>query len=469
VLFAVAAPWGLAAPCGASPPAAAHAGAGGEDTTPLSIEVDTPVDGAVIATPADGALFTGRVRGARRSLQMFDIVIAIDRSKSTDAPVGIDLDGDGRIGKTPRSRALIGDTASDDPGDSVLAAQVAAARTLIAQLDPRATRVGVISFSGDTDPRHPDAVTRCELTTTYRHALRALDQIAARWPSGRTNLEAALALGTAELLGTDLAESTPREDARRVLILMTDGRPTLPVPFADELNAQLTLEAATAAAEVGVEVHTFAIGAEANLDVALLEAIAAATHGRFMSVPHPQDLVATFEQIDLRGIERVEVRNQTTDEAAPPSALEPDGRFVAWVPLAAGRNRVEVSAYAADGRRAQQVIDVVRTHAGELPQLEPRLMRHRTRLLESRLDQLRLRQLTLEIERARAERAAAEGATGDTHGAGTHGTSERRSVVMSVEDLRPAAPSDSGEHATHRAVRGGGSAEDAPPAAHASP
>jgi hypothetical protein len=45
-----------------------------------------------------------------------------------------------------------GEFTNSDPGDSILAAEIAAARELLHDLHPERTRVGIVAFSG-TPPR----------------------------------------------------------------------------------------------------------------------------------------------------------------------------------------------------------------------------------------------------------------------------------------------------------------------------
>ena len=82
-----------------------------------------------------------------------ELIIAIDVSESTGLPSGVDVNGNGRIGRTLRSsrdplRQPNPRRRCNDPGDTVLAAEIAGARQLIEHLDPKRTRVGIVIFSG---------------------------------------------------------------------------------------------------------------------------------------------------------------------------------------------------------------------------------------------------------------------------------------------------------------------------------
>ena len=87
-------------------------------------------------------------------------------------PAGVEVNGNGVVGEH-----RFGPFGITDPGDSILAAEVAAVQTLLDQLDPRTTRVGVVTFGGDSSPFTADAETRVPLTTSYERVRRGLDEI----------------------------------------------------------------------------------------------------------------------------------------------------------------------------------------------------------------------------------------------------------------------------------------------------
>ncbi len=361
---------------------------------PLRILVETPHDGALVASADPSVVVAGRVLLPNGKLDVFDLVIVIDRSKSTDAPTGVDIDGDGYVGRAPDSRYA--DGSSDDPGDSVLAAEIVAARTLIAQLDPATTRVALVSFSGDTDPETPDAHVLTPLSSDYLAAHRALDALLEEWPSGRTHLAAAIHTATAELMGIGFTSSEPRPEARKIILLMTDGQPTLPIPFSPKQNADATFLAARLAARGGIRIDAFAIGRDANENPDVTQGIAAITRGEFTGVVEPRDLVSTFERLRLASIEAFEVHNRTTQSEAEVVLLESDGHFAALVELAPGDNRLELRARGEGGRWTFRPLRVQLAPSEGLAKLHPRYLEHRTRLLEEKLSSLRRRQLSLE-------------------------------------------------------------------------
>ena len=121
------------------------------------LAVRAPLDGELLSGPVPFVRVSGRA-GPDRGGQ--DVVIALDVSSSTLEPSGIDIDGDGRLGSMRQPLPLdllLGPTEPwhrfwdegpvFDAGDTVRAAEVAAARRLLAQLDLGLTRVGIVSFA----------------------------------------------------------------------------------------------------------------------------------------------------------------------------------------------------------------------------------------------------------------------------------------------------------------------------------
>jgi hypothetical protein len=324
----------------------------------------------------------------------------IDTSSSTSAPSGADIDGDGLIGDSPLpSLGRLLSLPSTDPGDSVLAAEVAAVRALLDQLDPTATRVGVISFAGDSHRETPDAKVAMPLTDDYAKVEAALHELLRAGPRGRTNIQDAVLLLATELTGGKGALSRPRPGARRIGLLMTDGHATLPDTTSRPRCARLAVMAAGVAAEHGIRIDTFAVGHGAADQPWVTVEMADATSGVFTPVVSPGELIAAFQEVRLTDISGIQINNLTTGRPAEQVRLESDGGFGAFVELAPGRNRIEVRAFASDGRRILRVVDA-RLARGAAPQeLSPRAMTRRTRMLETRLDHTRSYTLQLEAEK----------------------------------------------------------------------
>ncbi len=379
----------------------------------LRLVIDAPEPGTCVAD-AEGRVFvSGRALARAGSSGELDVVVVVDTSKSTAAPSGADVDGDARVGAEMGARRVpvlgrLLDLRSDDPGDSILAAEVSAARTLLDQLDAGHVRVGVVAFSGDGDAATRDAFTAVPLTDRYDKVAHGLERLLAEGPHGRTNLSAGIAAAALELSGTLAALSEPRPDAKRVILFMTDGEPTLPVARDSHTNARLTIEAARHAAAQRIRIDSFAIGAEASSEkaTAILREVSAAGDGRFTAVQHPADLVATFADLDLAEIESVEVRNASDGQRADPVQIDADGTFAALLPLRDGANTVEVEARSRGGAWAVRSLTVQRVAGAAPPLLAARLLVRRARLLETQLATARRRSLEIEARSADAARSA---------------------------------------------------------------
>jgi hypothetical protein len=385
----------------------------GEGTEELRLLIDAPQPEARIAD-AEGRVFvSGRALARAGPSGELDVMLVVDTSKSTAAPSGADVDGDGRVGSEMGARKLplIGhllDLKSDDPGDSILAAEVSAARTLLQQLDSSHVRVGVVAFSGDSDPATRDAFTAVPLTERYDKVVNGLERLLAERPHGRTNLSAGIAAASLELAGTLAALSVPRPGAQRVMLFMTDGEPTLPVPRDSHKNARLTIEAARSAAALGIRIDSFAIGAEATSEraTAILREVSAAGEGRLTAVHHPADLVATFARLDLAEIESIEVRNASDGQRADALQIDADGSFAALLPVSEGPNAIEIEARSRRGGRIVRSLTVYRVPEAAPPPLAARLLTRRARLLEVQLAAARRRSLEIQAQSDDATRRA---------------------------------------------------------------
>ncbi|MEE8557102.1 MAG: VWA domain-containing protein, partial [Myxococcota bacterium] len=192
------------APGQAGPTAAAP------ESSKLELSIESPEPGSLVGDPGGMAFLSGRALALYGEYQIFDIMLVIDTSESTAAPSGADIDGDGKVGQT-RGGAWLGVLGRmlplpiTDRDDTILAAEIAAAQTLINNLDPRTTRVGVIAFSGDNDPMTPDAYAEVALTTDFEKVRRGLKQLQKRGPNGMTNMVSGVTVAMVELLGTDSA------------------------------------------------------------------------------------------------------------------------------------------------------------------------------------------------------------------------------------------------------------------------
>jgi hypothetical protein len=346
-------------------------------------------------------------------------MVVIDTSESTALPAGVDVDGDGTLGQ-PEARAA----RSTDPGDSILAAEVAAAKTLVAGLDPRSTRVGVVSFAGEAGSTRTGrvrieraALTREPLTSDPRRLRRALDAVQAEGASGMTHMAAGIDLATLELLGLEGALSRHDPETTKAILFFTDGEPTLPSLDSAAANVGAVLAAAQRARRAGVRIDSFAIGPEALAGPLAAVEMASITEGLFTPVRHPGSLVHSMSLVGFARIETLTVRNLTTERNAYAERLHADGSWDALVPVAPGRNELEVQARGAGGTEARQRLVVRCSPGATAPVLPAELVPRQNALLEARLRELRAeqvdrvrRELVLEIqgEREKAHRRAVE-------------------------------------------------------------
>ena len=250
--------------------------AGAEDPYGVRIQVDKPVAGSVVRGRTDMAPLSGVASsdGARPS--HFDVMLVVDVSGSTKYPSGVDVDGDGDIGETRTAlMAMLPDVANTDPEDSVLAAEAQASNALIDGLAPQRVRIGVVSFSGEVDPAtgrrkspdQQDAFLEQPLTNDFTAVRRALEAVVLRGASGGTNMQAGLTLATRELAGLQGAQSEPKRGAKPVILLLTDGKPSLPYGLAnaeDEADIEAVIDAARVAKTAGI-VHHFFTGAHGRI------------------------------------------------------------------------------------------------------------------------------------------------------------------------------------------------------------
>jgi hypothetical protein len=375
------------------------------DTARLELTIETPAPNAVIGDPGGMAFVAGKALALFGEYQTFDIMFVIDTSESTAMPSGADIDGDGEIGKHKGGPlGVLGRILPfplTDKDDTILAAEIAAAEGLLSQLDPRTTRVGVVAFSGDNDPMTPDAYTEVRLTTRYETVRKGLEELQDLGPDGMTNMVAGVNRAIAELLGTQSAYSEKREGARRIILFLTDGLPTLPFEQSRRLNARAAIERAKRAKRAKIRIDTFAIGDDALDEPISAVEMARVTGGIFTPVRNPSNLRTIFEDVTFAEIERLEIQNVTTDQPAAYAIQNADGSFAALVPMQEGMNKVRIFARSTDGTESTQELDLRFLASAEMETLSPRLVAQRNRLLENRL--LDLQRRSLEIQEARDE------------------------------------------------------------------
>jgi hypothetical protein len=373
---------------------------------PVRLVIDHP-DAAAVFGGEPGAFVAGRALVPRNAGITTDVVFVLDVSSSTRAPSGADVNGNGIVGAAPSSDPTdLFALGATDPGDSILAAEVAAVRRLVARLDPRYTRVSLVTFAGgileagvlDED----QAQTELALTTAYEDLQRALDRVLLRGADGATNMAAGVDQATRELLGLRGAFSQVDPRSQKIVVFLTDGVPTLPFPGDDARNVRSVREAAARAHKAGARVFPYGIGAEALAGPLALVDLAQATDAIFTPVRDPSRLSDIFADVEFADIESIEARNVTLGAPAHAVEVGADGSFGAWLPLAAGRNEIEVVARASDGRIATQRITLQYAPDAPVPDVPPALLGRRSRLLELHL--AGLRRLRIETEQGEVDR-----------------------------------------------------------------
>jgi len=307
--------------------------------------VDAPSE---VESKVQQAFLEVRGHGGARRGSGHDVVIAIDVSESTLEDTGIDLDGDGPMGRSdPALIAWLEGQAADeslverlrdqqDFDDTVLAAELEAARVLSERLDPARFRVAIVTFAEQAHVLAHLGSSRPGL----EQALRGLHQDFHLELAG-TNFAAAVELSH-QILRPD---PDVADDRLRSIVFLSDGAPTRPIH--GDRAERYALTAAMAAALDGIHLYAFAIGPEAEAGLQVMERMAVWSGGRLETVSRPAQVVARLRQLDLVGMAEVTVVNQTTGAEARALRIFPDGSFDGFVELAAGRNRVR---FAARGR-----------------------------------------------------------------------------------------------------------------------
>jgi hypothetical protein len=340
----------------------------------VRIEISSPQPGEIVKNKVTMAPIRGRAESGSGVSADFDVMLVIDVSHSTRYPSGIDVDRDGEVGINPRQELVAPGTYADhvvcsDPQDTILAAEISAARHLLEVLDRERTQVGVIVFSGHVDPDtgervssdQRDALVKIPLTDDFERVDIVLGEILEDGSYGATNFSAALQLAVIELAGLSRAYSEPRPGARKIVLFLTDGVPTFPfgkAAMADPEDTEAAIGAARLAHRAGITVNAFALGQQALMSPLALSEMARITLGTFTPVRNPGDIVAFLQGISFANVDDVVVTNLTTGEISYDVQLSPDGSFHAFVPVREGANRVEVAALASDGGEQRVVIEL---------------------------------------------------------------------------------------------------------------
>ena len=184
-------------------------------TEPEPLRIVSPQAGARVRMSIPLLEVRGRV--GLEELYDGDVAIAIDLSQSALYASGLDVDADGNLGVTRRwakSRKKLQmfdrhhDFWTSDPDDTILEAEMIAARSIIEGLAPRKNRIGVLTYT--EVPRVRAWVGAPEI------ALASLDSIQVRMRTRGTDIGRALASATRMLEGLPAG----RDRARKRAILL---------------------------------------------------------------------------------------------------------------------------------------------------------------------------------------------------------------------------------------------------------
>ncbi|MBW2241320.1 MAG: VWA domain-containing protein [Deltaproteobacteria bacterium] len=328
------------------------------------LEIDAP---ALAEGTTDDPLFEVRGHGGNRRGDGHDVVIALDVSESTLLDSGLELDGDGPSGTTdPALIAWLIEQTGETPlvlrlrdeqdfEDTVLAAELEAARALASRLDPARFRVGVVTFAEEARVVAPLGATRNELASALANVPRDLF-----WESAGTNYQAAVEKAH-DLLRPPLGLPDNR---LRSIVFLSDGAPTR--PLRGNRAERYALEAAVAAGRDDIRLFAFAIGPEAESGLEVLARMTGWTSGRLETVTRPGLIVNRLRQLDLVGLAHLEVSNLTTGEAARALRVFPDGSFDAFVELTTGTNELRFLARDRNGKE-HEVLRRVEYRPGSAP------------------------------------------------------------------------------------------------------
>ena len=221
-----------------------------------------------------------------------DVVIALDTSRSTRNPTGVDIDGDGQVGEFRGS-------AWTDRDDSVLAAQVEAVRRLLQLARGNNVRFAIVAYSGRKDfvledsvtahvDRH-DAAIEAGLTSDLVGLEQQLSRLLRRGSSGYSSFAPPMKLALRVL---QHPPDGNRAERGRILFLSDSHEPMRNAPGGHYSwqDRRMRTEAMRAA-RVGITFDTFAIGPAADAATPhTLTHMAGATGGSFYAVPDPTQI-----------------------------------------------------------------------------------------------------------------------------------------------------------------------------------
>ena len=193
--------------------------------------------------------------------------------------------GDGRI-----DVALVIDRSGSMAGPAIVGAKNGAL-AFLGELAPGAAQIALVAFSTAADVLQP-------LTGQFADVVKGVRQLT---PAGQTNFFPALTAALAELEGPSARAGVPK-----VVVLMTDGRPTdrsRVIAISDEVKAK------------GITLYTIGLGADLDTD---LLARMATSADRFYAANSELDLAAVYADIGRRISISELFRTATVTDVVPP-------------------------------------------------------------------------------------------------------------------------------------------------------
>ncbi len=351
------------------------------------VEIRTPRSHELVRGPVGLVELRGWAGTGVRGFH--DVVLAIDRTASTFDASGVDVDGDGQIGRRVKGFEHL--RVISDPDDSIQAAQLLAARRLIEKLDGSTTRMGIVTFA-----RTEKVLAR--IGTPRDQLLAALDGLPARPGPGGTYFYGAI---IASIKVFEQAPPSTGEFRHRSIIFLSDGLPNRPAPPA--AAAKAAVRASQHARNARIRIYAFALGTEVAAHPEVFRDMVQANEGELLVVEQPAEIIDFVPHMSLTRLRSIELENRTMGKAGRAVRLFPDGTFDGYVPLVAGDNRLRVTVRAEGGgvRELERTVRFEQT-AGDTAVSRARL--------EALLAEIRLRTLETQLAaevRVRRQRALA--------------------------------------------------------------
>jgi hypothetical protein len=187
------------------------------------VQILSPKEGSHITQDQNSVLVSGKVATDIGRSPNVDILFVIDTSGSTSQYAGADFgdlsqlpDNSGSFG-FGRPQISIGGFGMGQPPqrnlrNSILAAEVGAARRLLLQLNSQTTRIGIVTFGEGAKVLQP-------LTHDFEQVRRSLDDILRAGPYGGTNMAEGIRAGITEHEAWTGTDPTPRTAARGTSII----------------------------------------------------------------------------------------------------------------------------------------------------------------------------------------------------------------------------------------------------------